>query len=124
VIAIIACLPILINLGVGLGVGTMRPYLESLLLDTCLIMAIAASIAIFGSYKISSLHQEAVEARKLGQYSLKERLGTGGMGDVYLAEHVLLRRPCAIKLIRPDQAGDRATLQRFEREVRATATLT
>jgi len=41
-----------------------------------------------------------------------------------LAEHVLLRRPCAIKLIRPDQAGDEESLLRFEREVKATATLT
>src|SRR5262249_8155317 len=46
------------------------------------------------------------------------------MGTVYLAEHVLLRRPCAIKVIRPDQAGDPRTLKRFEREVQAAATLT
>ncbi len=46
------------------------------------------------------------------------------MGEVYLAEHLLLRRPCAVKLIRPEQAGDRRNLQRFEREVRAMATLT
>jgi serine/threonine-protein kinase len=55
---------------------------------------------------------------------LKKRIGGGGMGEVYLADHVLLRRPCAIKLIRPERAGDPAMLQRFEREVRATATLT
>src|SRR5260370_27798236 len=46
------------------------------------------------------------------------------MGDVYLAEQVLLRRPCAIKLIRPERAGDPHNLLRFEREVPATAKLT
>ncbi len=46
------------------------------------------------------------------------------MGEVYLGEHMLLRRDCAIKLIRPDQAGDPTTLSRFEREVQAMATLT
>jgi serine/threonine-protein kinase len=45
------------------------------------------------------------------------------MGEVYLAEHVLLKQPCALKLIRPERAGDPATLRRFEREVQATARL-
>jgi serine/threonine-protein kinase len=45
------------------------------------------------------------------------------MGEVYLAEHVLLKRPCAIKLIRPGRAADPGVLARFEREVRATAKL-
>jgi serine/threonine-protein kinase len=88
------------------------------------LLLIAAAIAIYGAHRIEVLRQEAVAARRLGQYQLNERLGAGGMGEVYLAEHLLLRRPCAIKLIRPDRAGDEQHLRRFEREVRATATLT
>src|SRR2546423_11784789 len=46
------------------------------------------------------------------------------MGEVYLAEHGLLRRPCALKLIRPEWEGDPTNLARFEREVQAMAPLT
>ena len=84
----------------------------------------AVAITIYGSHRIEVLRQEALQARKLGQYQLIELLGSGGMGEVHLAEHVLLRRPCAIKLIRPDRAGDPQQRLRFEREVKATATLT
>jgi serine/threonine-protein kinase len=70
------------------------------------------------------LREEAMAARKLGQYQLKQRLGQGGMGEVYLAEHMLLRRPCAVKVIRPEHTGDPRVLQRFLREVQVTATLT
>ena len=45
------------------------------------------------------------------------------MGEVYLAEHQMLKRPCAIKLIQPEQGRRSAALARFEREVRATAKL-
>jgi len=45
------------------------------------------------------------------------------MGEVYLAEHRMLKRPCAIKLIHPAQAGDPRVLARFEREVQLTARL-
>jgi serine/threonine-protein kinase len=94
------------------------------LASKALWLGVAAAIVVYGSYRVDVLRQEVVEARKLGQYLLKERLGAGGMGEVYLAEHVLLRRPCAIKLIRPEQAGEAQSLLRFEREVRTTATLT
>ena len=100
------------------------PYLLSALPEAAILIGTAAAIAVFGSHKIRELQQKAHEAQRLGQYRLKKVLGFGGMGAVYLAEHVMLRRPCAVKLIRPDQAGDPRTLTRFEREVQATATLT
>jgi serine/threonine-protein kinase len=87
-------------------------------------IGLAAVIAVFSSSRIEILQRQAAEARKLGQYILKERLGTGGMGEVYRAEHVLLRRPCALKVIRPERTGDPKQLRRFEREVQVTATLT
>lgn len=45
------------------------------------------------------------------------------MGEVWLAEHQMMKRPCAVKIIRPEKAGDPQVLARFEREVRATAKL-
>jgi tRNA A-37 threonylcarbamoyl transferase component Bud32 len=62
------------------------------------------------------------QVRKLGQYTLLAKIGEGGMGTVHRAEHVMLRRPTAIKLIRAELT-DEATLGRFEREVQLTATL-
>jgi serine/threonine-protein kinase len=87
-------------------------------------MGIAVAITVTGAHWSDRLRRQAQEARRLGQYVLRRQLGAGGMGEVYLAEHVLLKRPAAIKLIRPDRAGDPKNLQRFEREVKTTATLT
>ena len=86
-------------------------------------MTLAVAIVIFGAHRIDTLQQEAIDARQLGRYHLRWRLNSGGMGDVYLGEHMLLRRPCAIKLIRPEHAGDPTYIRRFEREVRAMASL-
>jgi eukaryotic-like serine/threonine-protein kinase len=103
---------------------TMGPFTGTTLFDTAVVLSLASAIAIFGSYKISALEQQAYEARKLGQYQLHRKLGAGGMGEVFLGEHMLLKRACAIKLIRPEQAGDPITLSRFVREVQTMATLT
>ena len=67
---------------------------------------------------------DEARTRRFGPYRLKEKLGAGGMGEVYAAEHMLLGRPCAIKFIRPGRDANEAALRRFEQEVRATAKLT
>jgi serine/threonine-protein kinase len=104
--------------------GRFTPELAAALGDLGIVLATAVAVAVFGSYRLQVLQAQAFEAQQLGQYRLKHRLGAGGMGEVYLAEHVLLRRPCAIKLIRAGAGVRPETLRRFEREVQAMATLT
>src|SRR5262249_20503513 len=118
VVGLMALTPLALTAGTCTDCPAMGGHTATVLLDMSVPVGMAVAIAIFGSYKISELQQEALQARKLGQYLLKRRLGKGGMGEVFLGEHVLLRRACAIKLIRPDQAGDRTNLSRFEREVK------
>jgi serine/threonine-protein kinase len=124
VVGVMALAPLVLTPVAAALHGRLGPGLWSALFDMAVLLATGVAVAVFGSYRLHALQAKAFEAQQLGQYRLKRRLGAGGMGEVYLAEHLLLRRPCALKLIRPSQAADRATLQRFEREVRSMATLT
>jgi serine/threonine-protein kinase len=123
VVAALALVPLTITVIAAVRHEPVREQLPFLLVSTGLGLFASAAVAVFGSFKLSRLGQEAFLARQLGQYRLRRRLGRGGMGEVYLAEHRLLKRPCAVKVIRPGQAGDSELLRRFEREVQATARL-
>lgn len=85
---------------------------------------VAALVATFATHVINAARREVFKARQFGQYRLMERLGAGGMGEVYKAEHVLLKRPCAIKLIKAASEADVSAIARFEKEVKTTAKLT
>ena len=85
-------------------------------------------MATITSRTLYDLRRSVREANELGQYALEEKLGAGGMGEVWRARHRLLVRSAAIKLIRPEflaspHSDPELVVRRFEREARATAAL-
>ena len=89
---------------------------------------LAAAWALLLSRYVYGMGREISKARRMGYYELTERLGRGGMGEVWRAKHRMLARPAAIKLISPETLGRGGELtstlvRRFEREAQTTATL-
>jgi eukaryotic-like serine/threonine-protein kinase len=88
-----------------------------------------AVVATLPSHVLQRVGRRLKQAQDMGSYHLVELLGRGGMGEVWRAEHRLLARSAAIKLVRPELLGAstdveaRTMLRRFEREAQATAAL-
>lgn len=59
----------------------------------------------------------------VGKYKILELIGSGGMGRVYLAEHIIMRRRVAVKILPRAKSADPSALGRFQREARAVAAL-
>lgn len=120
----------------GFGIATEVDVAEAFELENRLREAFLGLFAILGvavlglvssGHMLSRLRRrsEAAErrAQRLGRYTLTNKLGEGGMGEVYHATHRHLRRPTAIKLLKR-YADDTDAVARFEREVQLTSQLT
>ncbi len=90
-----------------------------------MLAALGGSVILAGvvsARRMASRFEREVErAKTIGAYKLLGKIRGGGMGDVYRARHVLLRRPTAVKILKG--AHRESELRRFEREVRLTASL-
>ena len=119
----------------GFGVATQidvaeayRPlrWLEGVFVLLFSLLLLCAGGMFLFSYRDVVWRQRLDEAelrlKQLGQYTLEQKIGEGGMGVVYRARHALMRRDTAIKLLSPDRA-DAASIERFEREVCLTCQL-
>ncbi len=126
--------PVLLHAFVPILALIQAPFLQQIigtgvLLEGTIIRLLGVTAATYALHLIHGLRTEVYEARQMGQYHLKEQLGAGGMGEVWKAEHRLLARPAAVKLIKPDNLGHatldggRALTRRFEREAKSTAAL-
>ncbi|MDB4956603.1 MAG: pknB 9 [Myxococcales bacterium] len=101
-------------------------------------LAIALSLALVLAWNLVRMRKQVAasreqartaeaRARELGSYRLVSKLGTGGMGEVWRAEHRLLAREAAIKLIRPEVLDDPKSVadvrERFRREAQTLASM-
>jgi serine/threonine-protein kinase len=127
--AVIGCLAVLPAVACAYALH-LHEAPQDFLLPPVMYASIALIFALLGvvtatltSRVIYGLRKTAMAAQRLGQYTLEEKIGEGGMGVVYRARHALLRRPTAIKLLHANTSGTLGLL-RFEREVQLTSGLT
>jgi serine/threonine-protein kinase len=108
------------------GTSSGRPFdIAVYFLTSTYLCAIVAYVI---ARVIHRVNLKLKDAREIGSYELIEQIGAGGMGEVWRAQHRLLARPAAIKLIRSFTLGEsqrdrEALTRRFEREARETAAL-
>ncbi len=118
--------------------GAVDAVRQQALLLAAAAVGLGVAIAVFLARQIAVVRAEAkaqrtravaaeAKVRELGSYRLVSKLGEGGMGQVWLAEHRLLARPAAVKVILPGSLLSAADLPqiraRFELEARITASL-
>jgi serine/threonine-protein kinase len=128
-LASVSAVPGVIGFVIVSGATSLHIAPEAFFLGLVFPYLLVVGMAYAGARVVYHLGSEVKRARELGSYRLEEKLGEGGMGEVWRARHRLLARPAAIKLIRPAVAGaggvgatDEA-VRRFEREAQVIARL-
>jgi serine/threonine-protein kinase len=128
-LASVSSVPVTIGLMIAAGITSFRIDPAQFFFGLVFPYLLVAGMAYVGSRVVYSLGTEVKRARELGSYRLEEKLGEGGMGEVWRARHRMLARPAAIKLIRPALAGNghagasEEAVRRFELEAQAIARL-
>ena len=127
-LASVSAVPVVIGFMVVTNRTTFSPDPVQFFFWVVFPYLLSTTMAYVGARVVYALGTEVTEARELGSYSLVERLGQGGMGEVWRAQHRLLARPAAIKLIRGSGDGSAGAsdeaVRRFEQEAQVTARLT
>jgi len=123
IVGIATFLP-MIPAAIGLSLNSKQELpMDALIGSVVIIGCVVILLATIGSRIIWGLRRQVSAAMRLGQYTLGAKIGGGGNGEVHHAQHALLRRPTAIKVMRPDRIAPE-TLDRFEREVQLMSHLT
>src|SRR2546425_1086728 len=128
-LASVSSVPVLIGLMIASGTTSFRLDPAQFFFGLVFPYLLVVGMAYVGARVVYQLGSEVKRARELGSYRLEEKLGEGGMGEVWRAQHRMLARPAAIKLIRPSFAADgrvgvsAEAVRRFEREAQVIARL-
>jgi eukaryotic-like serine/threonine-protein kinase len=126
-LASVSAVPVVIGLMIATGATTLRIDPARFFLGLVFPYILVAGMAYVGARVVYHLGIEVKRARELGSYRLEEKLGEGGMGEVWRARHRMLARPAAIKLIRVPAGGNAGAseeaVRRFEREAQVIAQL-
>jgi plasmid stabilization system protein ParE len=128
-LASVSSVPVIIGLMMATGITSFRLDPVQFFFGLVFPYLLVVGMAYVGARVVYQLGTEVKRARELGSYRLEEKLGEGGMGEVWRARHRMLSRPAAIKLIRPSSTGDgragisEEAVRRFEREAQVIARL-
>jgi serine/threonine-protein kinase len=128
-LASVSSVPVIIGLTMASGASSLRLSSIEFFFGLVFPYLLVVGMAYVGARVVYQLGTEVKRARELGSYRLEEKLGEGGMGEVWRARHRMLARPAAIKLIRPSLTGtgragvSAEVVRRFEREAQVIASL-